>query len=331
MKNLSAAAGLAAVVAGALVSSTLAEEAAPKPITITIDNYLTYDSSDTLVSTHELDVVLEGTVGDWTIGAEGWGDFSVDYALDEVTVDTPEFLFYASSDAFGEVQFWDASGALDNACIMPADGSTHFGTEDLLSFGTCSGYGGQAILYISPTFNGLGVQLSAMHDIAGLSDVGDVDSSVSAALTYNSTTDAGVELSASLGVDLATSVNGGLAPGADLPATVQAGVNIGWDGWLLGAAAQYEVASLSGGDSWGLGLGLGKAVTDQLVLSTEVAADGYEDGGVHYKELGFGATAEYQIFEGTYLDAAINVVHLTGDDGTDEVSTQFGTGLSISF
>jgi hypothetical protein len=330
MNNHRNAIVLAAIAAAGLLGSATAEEAT-KPVTITIDNYATIDGDGALLSTHEIDVVLEGKVGAWTVGVEGWGGFEIGYDLEEVTVETPGFLAYLSSDAFGEVQVWDASGALDNACITPTGGSQHFGTDDLLSFGTCGGYGGQTVLYISPDLDGFGVQLSAMRDIVGTSDVGSVDGAVSAALTYAHTTDGGIDISASLAADFATSVNGGLAPDQQLPVTVQAGVNIGWDGWIAGGAAQYELNSLAGGNSWGVGVGLGKAVTEQLVLAAEVSADGYEDAGVSYEELSFGATAEYRIVDEVYVDAAFNVVHLTGDDGTDEVSTQFGTGLSWAF
>jgi len=330
MKNHRNAIALATIAAACLSGSAGAEEAT-RPITVTIDNYATIDGSGALLSTHEIDVELEGKLAEWTIGVEGWGGFEFDYDLNEATVETPGFLAYISSDAFGEVQVWDASGALDNACITPTGGSSHFGTDDLLSFGTCGGYGGQTILYISPDLDGFGVQVSAMRDIAGTSDVGSVDGAVSAALTYEHATDAGIEVSASLAADFATSVNGGLAPDQNLPVMLQAGVNIGWDGWIAGAAAQYELNTLAGGNSWGAGIGLGKAVTEQLVVAAELSADGYEDSGVDYDEVSLGATAEYRIVDEVFVDAAFNVVHRTGSDGTDEVSTQFGSGISWAF
>lgn len=346
MMKICAATGFAALSLALLMGSASAQDITPKaqdakpeaedlptykPITLTIDNYVTFDNLGTAISTHEIDIVFEGQFGDWLLGADAWGGFSHDFDLKENDIEVPGLELYAINDAFGELHLWDASAALSNACIQPTGGSSHFGTEDLLNFGTCGGYSGQTILYVTPTFNGFSGQVSASNDIEGLSELGDVDSSVSAALTYANTTDGGLDISASFGVDAAMSVNGGVPAGTDLPVTVQAGVNIGWEGWILGAAAQYEFASLSGGEAWGAGVGLTKSITDEFTVTVELAADGYEDSGATYKEVSIGATAEYMIFENTYIDAAVNVVRLTGDDGTDQTATVFGMGLSVAF
>lgn len=354
MNKIFAAGGLAALAVVLMMGTALAQDVDPgadlaitpkadeekpdpedlptyKPIALTIDNYVTFDNLGTAISTHEIDIVFEGHFGDWLLGADAWGGFSHDFDTDENDIEDPGLELYAINDAFGELHLWDASAALSNACIQPTDGSSHFGTEDLLSIGTCGGYSGQTILYITPTFNGFSGQVSLSSDVEGLSEAGDVDSSASAALTYANTTDGGLDISASFGVDAAMSVNGGVPDGTDLPVTVQAGVQVGWEGWILGAAAQYEFASLSGGEAWAAGLGLTKSLTDDFIVTVQLAADGYEDSGATYKETSLGLTAEYQIVKNTYIDAAANVVRLTGDDGTDETATVFGTGVSIEF
>lgn len=354
MNKIFAVTGLTALTLTLLMGSALAQDLGPgvdlavttpaedpkpeaedlptyKPITLTIDNYVTFDNLGTAISTHEIDIVFEGQFGDWLLGADAWGGFSRDYDLDENDIEVPGLELYAINETFGELHLWDASAALSNACIQPTDGSSHFGTEDLMSFGTCGGYGWQNILYITPTFNGFAGQVSVSGDLEGHSEPGDIDTSASAALTYANTTEGGLDISASFGIDAAMSVDGGVPAGTDLPVTVQAGVNVGWEGWILGAAAQYEFASLSGGEAWGAGVGLTKSITDEFVVAVELAADGYEDSGATYKETSLGVTAEYQIIENTYIDAAVNVVRLTGNDGTDETATVFGTGISVIF
>ena len=68
------------------------------------------------------------------------------------------------------------------------------------------------------------------------------DSGVSAALSYERVVN-DVTWSASLGVDHATSIKGGLPPGNNLPTTVQAGVAAEWATWRVGAAGQVDIAS----------------------------------------------------------------------------------------
>ncbi|MBN9305581.1 MULTISPECIES: hypothetical protein [unclassified Devosia] len=333
MKTICTAMGLAAAAIAAGTVSARAEEAA-KPLTVVIDNYATYDDAGALVSNHELDFTLEGTAGAWTLGAEAWFGVMAEYATSTLTLEIPTLLLYAKSDAFGEIDAWDASNALGNACVTPPGGSTHFGSEDLMAFGTCAGYSGQALTYITPDFfDGFGLQVSVMKDLEGQTAAGEVDSSVSAALTYTRTTETDVTYSASLGVDAATSLNGGVPAGTALPVTVQGGGSVGWDGWTVGGAAQYEFASLSGGNSWGLGLGVSKDVTEQLTLGAELAIDGYEDAAaaVIYREFSLGTTAEYKILDNASIDAGLNAIRVIGDDGSDTISWQIGTGLSISF
>ncbi len=330
MKNICTAAGLAAVVAVVCVSPVWAEDA-DKPMTVTIDNYANFDNSGGLVTDHELDFVLEGKAGDWTVGAEAWVGIERDWVASTTTFEIPTLELSATSDKFGGIYFWDTDPALEAACITPTPGSTHFGTEDLMTIGTCTSYEGQAIRYVTPDFfDGFGLQVSAMKDVENLTDVGDVDSAVSAALTYTHTAN-DVTFSADLGVDAALSVNGGLPAGTPLPVTVQGGTSVEWDGWTVAAAGQYEFASLAGGNSWGVGAGVSRAVTETLTLGTEVAYDHYEDTGVKLQELSLGATGEYQFIDNASIDGAFNVVHRTGDDGTDEVAAQIGTGISVSF
>ncbi len=201
-----------------------------------------------------------------------------------------------------------------------------------MSIGTCTSYEGQVVNYITPDFfDGFGLQVSAMKDLEGQTAAGDVDSALSAALTYSRTADNDVTYSASLGVDAALSVNGGVPAGTPLPVTVQGGASVGWEGWTLAAAGQYELASLAGGNSWGTGIGVSKDVTDQLTVGTELALDHYEDTGVGFRELSLGTTAEFKLTDNASIDGAFNVLHRTGDDGTDEVSASVGTGLSVSF
>lgn len=320
---------LTAVSAVALSSmAVLAEEA--KPVSITIDNYAALDLDGVLVSGHEIEVVIEGSVEDWTLGAKIEAGLAVDYDAETVKFETPALMLYAKADAFGEVNLWDIDGALGNACVTPTAETAHFDTDDLLSFNTCGGYAGQGILYISPDINGFGFQVSALADIEGLTEADEVDSAVSAALTYNSETDDGVTYAASLAVDMATSVNG-WASGADLPVSVQAGLNIGWEGWLLGAAAQYEFNSVTGGDSWGAGIGLGKEVTEQLTVNAGLGLNGYEDGGVAYREFGLGLTAEYAIDDNLSVDGAVNFVHQTDSTGGKADIAAFGVGISYAF
>ncbi|MET3924357.1 porin [Devosia sp. 2618] len=302
-----------------------------KPITLTIDNYVVFDNKGNALSTHELDIVIEGQLGDWLLGVDAWGGLIHDYDANSHTIEQPGIEFYGINDAVGEIHLWDADAALSNACIQPTGGTSHFGTEDYLTFGTCGGYGGKTILYVTPEFNGFGVQLSASRDLTDQTVNGEVDGSASAALTYAATTEGGIDIAASFGVDAALSVNGGLPSGQNLPVTVQAGVNVGWEDWIFGAAAQYEFASLNGGDGWGAGIGVSKLITDEFVVMAELSGDGYDLAGVSYRETSIGVNAEYQILPNTFIDAAVSLIHRTGSDGTDEFGTVFGAGLSLVF
>lgn len=302
------------------------------PFSGSIDNYATYDDTGLFETNHELTLTLEGKAGEWTLGAKAWFGVVGDFPPAAFTIETPTLLLYARSDAFGEIGVWDATTALGNACVTPPGGSTHFGTEELLTFGTCAGYGGQAITYITPSFfDGFGLQVSVMKDVIGATAAGEVDSAVSAALTYSTTTATDVTYSASLGIDVATSVNGGVPAGTSLPVTLQGGASVAWDGWTVGGAAQYEHASLSGGNSLGLGAGISRAVTEQLTLGAEVAFDAYQDAGVAFQELSLGSTAEFKLLDNVSVDSAINIVHRTGDDGTDVMAWVVGTGFAVGF
>ena len=331
MKIMRIAAGLAAALLVAAVPSAWAADAAKPSLKVTIDNFANFDSAGGIVSHHELDFLLKGNAGNWTISAEAFAGLSQDWKAGLTSEETPTLELVASSDKFGTISALDTDTALDNVCITPTPGSTHFGTEDLMGFSTCAGYGGQAVRYITPDFfDGFGLQVSAMRDLKGLTAPGDVDSGLSAALTYKHA-DNGVTYSADLAVDAATSVNGGLPAGTALPVTVQGGGKAEWDGWTIATAAQYEFASLGGGNRWSAGAGVSRAVTETLTIGTEAAVDSYQSKGVKIQELSLGTTGEYKFASNASVDAAFNVVRRMGDDGSDEMVEQVGTGLSVWF
>ncbi len=74
-------------------------------------------------------------------------------------------------------------------------------------------------------------------------------------------------------------------------------------------------------------MGIGKEVVEQLTLTAEVAAEGYEDAGTPTNGYSLGATAEYAIVPDVlWVDAGVNVLRTIGG-GTDSVSYSAGTGL----
>src|SRR5262249_37259726 len=154
-----------------------------------------------------------------------------------LTFQIPTLDLYASSETYGAFHIGNPDNALDDACVGASEGSTrwgigdHFGNEDLMTFSTCGAYsGGTAALYASPDLGGFSFEVSAMNDLEGVIDIGAVDSSVSA-IALLSHEEAGMTFSASLGVDAALSVKGGLPMGQPLPVTVQGGASVAWDGW----------------------------------------------------------------------------------------------------
>lgn len=298
----------------------------------TLYNYATVDSSGAATSSHEGEIVLEGTTGDWQLGATLWAGVTTDWQAGELTVETPTLELYAQSEASGRLAVFDTYDAFYDKCVTPTEGTTNFTTEALMSFGTCAGYNGvQAITFTTPEFgDGFALAFSAMADIKGIVESGEVDSSLSSALTFDRQVGE-LQYSASLAVDMATGVKDGLPSGQELPITVQAGGTVRWDDWSFGTAAQYEFASIDGGDSWGLGTGISRAVTEQLTLGAELAVDRYQDSGTSMDEVSLGATAEYAIISDTLtIDGSLNVLRRTGG-GTDETVTQIGTGLIFSF
>ena len=298
----------------------------------TLYNYATFEK-DAIVSYHSTEFVLEGTAGDWTIGTTGWVGLTGDWESGVLSLDDrPTVEFYAGSEAFGRVALFDTDNALYDSCITPTGGTNDFGTEDLMTLGTCAGYSGaQAVTYTSPSFgDGFTLKVSAMADLTGTIETGAVDSSLTGALGFERTV-SGVDYSANIAVDAATSVKDGLPIGQALPVTVQAGSQISLDGWTFGAAAQYEANSLAGGNSWGVGAGVAKAVTEQLTLGGELAVDGYEDGGAAMREVSLGATAEYYLVPDTLsIEGSINALQRTGG-GIDETVAQIGTGIVFSY
>ncbi|HEY4202516.1 MAG TPA: hypothetical protein VGM83_18345 [Devosiaceae bacterium] len=312
-----------------------AASAPEKPWTVVIDNYFTTDSTHETVSNHEIDVTVEAKTGDWTVGAEGWAGFTGDFTDDDDSfeLENPTMLLYGESDSFGRIELFDADDALYSACVLPTPETTHFDAEDVMTFNTCSGYsGGQAITYTTPTLgDGFKIKGSLMGDLTNAIDSGSVDSSASVALVYEHNAGDDLAFSASLGLDRALSVKDGLPAGDDLPTMLQAGAAVEFDGWRIGTSGQYEIDSLAGGDSWAVGVGISKEVTEQLHLGAEVAVNHYVDGGADMKETNLGLLAEYAIVpDQVSVDASFNILHRTGG-GVDETIKTFGAGVSFSF
>jgi opacity protein-like surface antigen len=323
---------LPAFAADALISSpTVAEPTAPKPITITIDNYATFGDPEAIASAHEIDILVETTSGDWTYGLEAWFGIGRDYTGEVTSYGTPEFTLFAGTEGFGRVDIFDITSAAGDKAVTPTAGTTHFGTEDILTFGTASGYTGQGILYTSPSYAGFSAAFSYATDIKGTLSTGDVSDVVSAALIYGGELPSGNAVNASLGIDAVTALKNGNPAGVTLPISVQAGVDVDVDGFVIGAAGQYQFHSLTGGESWAIGAGVSKEVIENVTLLAEVATNGFNDTGVAYRETGVGIGAEYAINEFASVDAAYNFVRRTGDDGSSVDASQIGVGVSFKF
>lgn len=302
---------------------------AEAPITFTFDNSVLYDSElGGVLSSHEVTVDVSVTNDDVTLTASFWSGLTGDFSAGTLTPDFPTAEFGIGSDRWGTVTVWDASGALDNACVTPAAGSTHFGTEDLLAVSTCGGYAdGKVLRYDTPSLNGFTVSVSAMDDLLGDAAAGDVDQSVAVAVAYEGVLGEAT-LRGSIGFDHATSIAG--APGDPLPTAIQAGVNLDWRGWTLGLAGQVEVGSADG-DSRAAGVGVGKEVVEGLTVSAEIAGAQYTDAGDQITEIGGGATIEYALIPDRVLvDAGVNAVHRTGP-AIDVTVYQVGAGVSVIF
>jgi hypothetical protein len=302
-------------------------------LSVTVDNSVGFNSeTETLFSEHEFDLVLEAARGDVSFSAEFWLYLYGDLTLAEMYPDFPGAEFIVSAPGFGEVQFWDAGTALAEACVTPADGSANVGNEDLMAVGTCAGFSaGQSIVYISPEMGGFKVYVSGMMDARGVIESGEVDSGVSAAVSFEHAV-GDATLSASLGVDHATSIKVGLPPGNNLPTTVQAGAALEWETWRFGAAGQVDVISFDGTPVWAAGIGVGKTFADQLTVTGELATDHYDDTGDPITEVSVGATAELTVIEDALtVDAGANVLRRTSPGGVDDTVFQVETGFEVSF
>lgn len=310
------------------------DEAAANPaLSVTIDHSVGFNSEfSTVFSEHEVDFELNATRGNVTFSAELWLYLYGDLTLGEMYPDFPGAEFGVSSSNFGEVQWWDAGSALDEACVMPADGSANVGNEDLMAVGTCSGYtAGRSIIYTTPEMGGFKFYVSGMADARGVVDSGDVDSGVSAAVSYEGAV-GDATLSASLGVDHALSIKDGLPPGNNLPTTVQGGVAAEWETWRVGAAGQVDVVSFDGTPVWAAGVGVTKTVGEKLALTAELATDHYEDAGDPITEVSLGTTAELTLIPDTMtVDAGANLLRRTSPGGIDDTVFQVETGVEISF
>ena len=170
-----------------------------------------------------------------------------------------------------------------------------------------------------------------MADARGVIESGEVDSAVSAAVSFERAV-GDATLSASLGVDHATSIKDGLPPGNNLPTTVQAGAAVEWQGWRFGAAGQVDVISFDGTPVWGAGVGLGKTVGEKLALTAELGTSHYEDTGDPITEVSLGTTAELTLIEDTLtVDAGANFLRRTSPGGVDDTVFQVETGVEVSF
>ena len=156
-------------------------------------------------------------------------------------------------------------------------------------------------------------------------------SGVSAALSYERVVN-DVTWSASLGVDHATSIKGGLPPGNNLPTTVQAGVAAEWATWRVGAAGQVDVVSFTGTPVWAAGVGVTKTINEKLALTAELATDAYTDAGDPIQEVSLGATAELTLIPDTLtVDSGVNLLRRTSPGGVNDTVFQVETGVEISF
>jgi hypothetical protein len=295
-------------------------------LSVTIDNSVGFNSE------FDMFFFLEATRGEVTFSAELWLYLYGDLTLAEMYPDFPGLEFVVSAPNFGEVQWWDAGSALDEACVQPANGSANVGNEDLLAVGTCSGYtAGQSVIYSTPEVGGFQFHVSGMADARGVIETGEVDSAVSAAVSFEHAM-GDATLSASLGVDHATSIKDGLPPGNNLPTTVQAGGAVEWQGWRFGAAGQVDIVSFDGTPVWAAGVGVEKEVGEKLKLTAELATDHYEDAGDPITEVSLGTTAELTLIEDTLtVDAGANFLRRTSPGGVQDMVFQVETGVEISF
>lgn len=313
---------LVALGTGASFAQDAGEPASP--ISGSFDNYVVFDPLTPGITTdHSVTVTVAAPVsGDLTIG----GDLTLGVSTD-LTVPSADpywdIVLRAESVVAGTFEALDAGTALGTACVTPAGGSSNFGTEPL-TFGTCTGYSdGQSLLYTSPAFGGVTFYGSVMADPFNEIAAGEVDTSVSLALGYEEELGAGT-LTGSLGFDKALSLKGG---GGPLPTLIQAGANYEVEGWTLGGAGQLELDSLTGGNSWAAGIGVGKEIVENFTLTAELSTGAFEDAGTPTDEYGFGATAEYALIKDVlYIDAGVSVLHSIAG-GVDTVTYSAGTGL----
>lgn len=263
---------------------------------------------------------------DLTVGGDITLGITPDFGAGTISIDQPLVVLRAESVLAGTFEVLDAGTALGTACVTPTGGTSNFSTEDLIAFGTCTGYAsGQSILYTSPAFDGVTVYLSAMGDLYGLVPVDDVTTSLSAAIGLEKEV-GDTTLTASLGIDKALAVKGG----GPLPTLVQGGVNVAWETFALGAAGQYELNSIAGGNSWSLGTGGSVNVTEALVLNGEVAVAGYEDSGVAATDYSLSVAAEYAIVADVlWVDAGVNAVR-TVSGGTATTAYSAGVGMYVT-
>ena len=157
--------------------------------------------------------------------------------------------------------------ALDEACVTPAAGSTHFGTEDLLTIATCGVYGdGKVIRYdFSVRSTGSRFSYSAMKDITGNAGVGDRRQRALGGGSLRGR-DERPRRRGEPGVDHATSLAAeDTSRASHLPTAVQAGLNVSWSGWTAGVAGEMEFSPLAGWRVRGpQGFGLTKEILDRL-------------------------------------------------------------------
>ncbi len=112
-----------AILTAAVAATTApawAQDDAAKPLTVTLDNYATYDNAGTLVSDHELDFLLQGSAGDWSVSAEAWAGIERDWTAGTTTLEIPTLELSASSEKFGQIWLWDTDPALES--VRDADG-----------------------------------------------------------------------------------------------------------------------------------------------------------------------------------------------------------------
>ncbi|MEO6013834.1 MAG: hypothetical protein ABIQ30_09660 [Devosia sp.] len=324
---------LAAMTAAAFgLQPALAQDAAKPSFRIEAWNYAIIDPVTPNVGTGH-GATLTGTLpvsDDLSLGADLTLEVTTDLGAGVVALSTPEVVLRAASVMAGTFEILDAGTALGTSCVMPTGGSSNFTTEDLMSFGTCTGYSaGSSLLYTSPAMSGVTVYLSAMADPLNHVAVGDVDTAISAALGFEQEL-GDAKLTASVGIDKALSLKGG---GGPLPTLFQAGANIAWTNWSVGAAGQFEKDSIAGGDSWSIGTGASVNITEPWALMAEAAVSGYQSGGTPNTQYSLGLVTQYEVVKDVlWLDASLNSTYTdAGGVGTTAYSVGLGTYVAHDF